>query len=342
MYLNASAILLDGVEVPKDKFIVYVLIGHSNMGGSTAAYADEVTHPRAWNFRWFDENNWVLAKETGPGLSGGLSGRTNGGLGMWFLKMMVEEYPDYYFGVIVTASLSSTCKAVNTGNNTSQFTREENRWTRGTPLYEETITAVNRVKAEATFGGLMCMLGAVEGTRVPADEQQRFSDDIAEMVATMREDMGIEKLPFFMGQYEEDAYGSFSIELPGPKIVYDQSNLVPSKVENSVLVLSGGVEMLDDHHFRPSTDGYGEWARRALAHMKEQNWEPPQLQGYYDGTSTIQFGEQKPQNFQLNNTGNQKLYSISGQLKVSNTELGKNANLPTGIYVGSGKKDLQK
>src|SRR4051812_32044998 len=43
-------LMLGGTDVPKEKVIVYLLIGHSNMAGIDAGKSDDVTHPHCWNY----------------------------------------------------------------------------------------------------------------------------------------------------------------------------------------------------------------------------------------------------------------------------------------------------
>src|SRR3954467_13730970 len=107
--LSAHALKLGSAEVPKDKIIVYILIGHSNMAGHVTVGTDGVTAPRIWNFQWFSNKQWVPAKETPGNLANGLSSHGEGGPGMPFLKGMATAYPGYNFGVVTNASFSSTC-----------------------------------------------------------------------------------------------------------------------------------------------------------------------------------------------------------------------------------------
>ena len=61
----AAAITLGGIDVPKDKFIVFLAIGHSNMAGRVDDIDLETyqTHPRAWNFKFDDGTDaWLPAQ----------------------------------------------------------------------------------------------------------------------------------------------------------------------------------------------------------------------------------------------------------------------------------------
>jgi hypothetical protein len=84
---------LGGSDVAKDKFVVYLLIGQSNMAGMDYAHSDGVTHPKAWNWP-LATKKWVPAKEPpNGGKTQGLSGNGEGGPGMPFLKGMAAAYP---------------------------------------------------------------------------------------------------------------------------------------------------------------------------------------------------------------------------------------------------------
>jgi hypothetical protein len=277
---RSEAINLGGVEVPKDKFIVYLLIGHSQMAGIITTNNDKVTHPHAWVYRYATTKTWELAKETGSNRNG-LSGRGTGGPGMPFLKQMTSLYPDYYFGVITNASPSSTCHGVNSGSSGSNLSKEENRYWRDAQLFEEIITAARAVQKDATLGGILCMLGTIEATRaVDVTVCQNFSQDIAQMATDMRDSLGLPKLPFIFADYEKGATGTFSTTLEWPSIISKQLDLVTKKLSNSVEVSSLGIPMFDEHHF--TIEGEGVWARRTVDSLKKMEFFPP------SGTAAIE------------------------------------------------------
>lgn len=286
---RTEAINLGGVEVPKDKFIVYLLIGHSQMAGIITTNNDKVTHPHAWVYRYATTKTWELAKETGSNRNG-LSGRGTGGPGMPFLKQMTSLYPDYYFGVITNASPSSTCHGVNSGSNGSDLSKEENRYWRDAQLFEEIITSARAVQKDATLGGIVCMLGSIEATRaVDVTVCQNFSQDIAQMATDMRDSLKLPKLPFIFADYEKGATGTFSTTLEWPSIISKQLDLVTKKLTNSVEVSSLGIPMFDEHHF--TIDGEGVWAKRAVDSLKKAGFFPP------PGSSVVNA---------INNTANKK------------------------------------
>jgi hypothetical protein len=275
------AINLGGTEVPKEKFIVFLLIGHSNMSGENHPQADGVGGPRIWYYQWYKSKTWMPAKEPPNVPTLGLSGRNEGGPGMAFLKGMAAAFPDYQFGVISNATVSCTLRGLNTGHNGSGIPADSNRYWKGATLYEEIPKIVNPLKKDFTLGGIICMLGTVEATRTSDSVCRRFSDDVQQMVADYRADLGAPNLPFIMGEYENNASGDFALTMPWPKLIDQQIKLVSGKVPNSVTINSVGIPMKDDHHY--NIQGEGEFANRIVAAIKSKKFFPPAATGIFLG-----------------------------------------------------------
>lgn len=271
----AHALLLGGVEVPKEKVVVYLMIGHSNMAGNDARNSDGTVHPRVWNYTWSAATKaWVPAKETPGSMRNGLSTRGSGGPTMPFLKQMADANPTYHFGVVTNASLSSTCKGENPGANSSGMDPEDNRYWKGARLYNEIVIAAKEVQAQVTLGGIVCMLGAVEATRLPDSICRSFGADLAQLAKDIRSELGMPNLPFMMGEYETGATGEFSPSLPLPGIVLAQTRLLPTLLTNSALISSVGIPMMDNHHYAAKV-GQVEFAKRTVAVITEKSWFPP-------------------------------------------------------------------
>src|SRR5258706_3209003 len=77
-----SNILLGAGNIPKEKFIVYLMIGNSQMAGRDYLRSDSATSPRAWNYHWMSDKKWVPAKEIPGSMANGLSGRGCGRRGL--------------------------------------------------------------------------------------------------------------------------------------------------------------------------------------------------------------------------------------------------------------------
>lgn len=274
LFLTAPVhgLMLGGVDVPKEKIVVYLLIGHSNMAGVDYTHLDATATPNAWNYTWATDKTWIAAKESRTSRAG-LSSRGAGGPGIPFLKNLTQAYPGYHFGVIANASVSSTCKGINTGNNNSGFDPDDNRYWKGARLYNEIVIAAKEVQPHVTLGGVLCMLGSVEATRTNETVCRSFSDDLAQLAKDLRADLGEPNLPFIMGEYEAGATRNFALTLPLPAIIDQQIKLLPSKLPFSGTVNSVGVTMLDDHHYS-ADKGQPEWAKRAFALIQNNKWYP--------------------------------------------------------------------
>lgn len=280
---TSQAVMLGGTNVTKDKFVVYLMIGHSNMAGQDLAHSDGVSDPHGWFMpvNGTAAKQWTLAKEVpNAGRASGISGHGEGGPSMPLIKGLIAAYPGYYVGVINNASLSATCKGVNTGSNSSGLDPSDNRYFKGTYLYQQIIDAAKAVQADVTFGGLLCMLGTVDATRTNQQVCEAFSDDVSQLVTDIRADLGLPNLPFLMGAYEAGASGDFALTKPLPAIIDAQIKLIPSKLPNSAVVDSKGITMLDDHHYVANGNGQPLWASRAVTLIQTNHWFP-------NGTSAL-------------------------------------------------------
>ncbi|MEO7424559.1 MAG: sialate O-acetylesterase [Fibrobacteria bacterium] len=306
----AQAITLGGVEVPKEKFIVYLLIGHSNMAGVDLKKSDPVSIPQGWNWPIKTTRQWVPAAEPVGVSASGLSGNGCAGTGMPFIKAMAKAYPGYYFGALTNASVSCTCRGENTGNNNSGLDPLDNRYYDSTYLFNQIITAAKAVQKDVTFGGVVCMLGTVEATRTDKTVCNAFSDDLATLAKAIRRELGLPNLPFIMGEYEADATGTFAPTLALPAIIQAQIKLLPGKLPFSTTINTVGVAMLDDHHYKGDV-GQLEFAQRIVDSIRTRNLfpgastsigittkrAPVQLQGPWlraeKGHVTLQSGEEE-------------------------------------------------
>jgi hypothetical protein len=270
---QANAINLGGTQVPKENFIVYLLIGHSDMAGVIDTGNDSVTNPHAWVYRWATTKTWQLAKEV-DSLTDGLGPGGTGGPGMPFIKLLVSRYPTTYFGVINNASYSATCWDINAGGDYSSISAANNRYHPGALLFQEIITAARAIMDSATLGGILCMLGTVEATRAAnISVCQNFSNEVDSMVTNMRDSLGLPNLPFIMDAYENGATGSFALTNLWPSIVAQQIDSVPYKVSLSVIVNSVGIQMWNDHEYSPA--GQKEFATRAVDSIQAKGFLPP-------------------------------------------------------------------
>lgn len=249
---SGVTITLGGVNVPKEKAIAFIHIGHSNMYGeastppSSRAYHYTETNPHAFMYKV--GSSPTLAKEPTAGGPGA-------GPGTALVKEAVALAPDYYFISLGYGQPSAYC---------SQFVP-------GGLYYDGLINAPKAIKGRVTFGAIFIYLGITERHGTAADVNG-FPDCINTLVSAIRKDVGEPNLPALMNDYEVEASGEFVVNGAVYNAIYPQIQKTPSVVSNFALVSAANLAMQDDHHF--NFDGQRTWAQRALKTMKDKGWFP--------------------------------------------------------------------
>ncbi len=249
---SGVTITLGGVNVPKEKAIAFIHIGHSNMYGeastpfSSRAYHYTETNPHAFMYKV--GSSPTLAKEPTAGGPGA-------GPGTALVKEAVASAPDYYFISLGYGQPSAYC---------SQFVP-------GGLYYDGLIEGPKAIKGRVTFGAIFIYLGITERHGTAADVNG-FPDCINTLVSAIRKDVGEPNLPALMNDYEMEAKGEFVVNGDVYNAIYPQIQKTPSVVANFALVSAATLGMQDDHHF--NFDGQRTWAQRALKMMKDKGWFP--------------------------------------------------------------------
>ncbi|HUS92634.1 MAG TPA: sialate O-acetylesterase [Phycisphaerae bacterium] len=255
---RAEAIELGGKQIPRERFVVYLLIGHSNMAGRDSRRADSEPHPRCWNYRWYADEQWVPAVETRYG-NRGLTPRGSGGPGMAWLKLLAQKYENYHFGVILVAN-----PAANAAPGGNSFSK-------GCDRYEELIRAAKAVQNEVTFGGLVAQLGICDRRR--QEHAMAFAENMCRIVQDVRSDLGEPKLPFLIGQYEMNSTGGYDPRGGWAPEIIRQTLAIPKRIENAAIIDSVGIPCIDDHHY--TFEGHALWCKRGLEILARNKWFPP-------------------------------------------------------------------
>jgi hypothetical protein len=245
---GAPGVQLGNIVVPREKFIVFLMIGHCNMMGQ-ARHPEVATHPRAWQF---DLNQrpprWVPA-----------TSRNNvnrlGTPTLPFLQAMAAAYPDYHFGVI---------------NNASSAAYVQSNYRRGRSNYMQIVSAARRLKPYATLGGVLTMLGYMEAEN--GNRTRSFGDHFVTMIQEMRADLDEPELPFFITQFELGALKKG----PGWMAVANTIDQIPQYVPHTAVLSTANFIYDSDHH--PSYQSFKLWALRA-AHavnaLSAPKWSAP-------------------------------------------------------------------
>jgi len=242
---TAGAIQLGGTEVPRERFIVYLLIGNCNMVGRDTTL-DATTHPRAWNdqiqdFTHAQAVGWIPAKAP-------LHRDTwwpYGGPDMHLLKRLIDRYPaDYTFGIVKNADAGTSVDS----------------YQQGQALYNEIVSAAQKVQGEATLGGIVMFTGDIESRNSSADQ---FVSKVRAMVEAMRADLKRPDLPFFMNRFSENSSGKGTYW----RTLAAQIQQIPSKIPGSAVAgyqcpASG---FIDPVHY--GTPCYQEWTKDLVENL---------------------------------------------------------------------------
>ena len=256
---SGVTITLGGTNVPKEKAIAFIHIGHSNMYGeanspqSSRAYHYTQTDPHAYMYR--PGSSPTLAKEPTADKPSGTPVAPGGGPGMSLVKEAVALAPDYYFISLGYGVPSAYC---------SQFVP-------GGLYYDGLIAGPKAIKGRVTFGAIFIYLGITERNGMASDVNG-FTNCINTLVTAIRKDVGEPNLPALMNDYEVEGKGEFAVNGAVYNAIYPQIQKCPSVVSNFTLVSAASLSMQDDHHF--NFDGQRTWAQRALKMMKDKGWFP--------------------------------------------------------------------
>lgn len=254
-----SQITLPNKEiVPKERFIVYICIGHSNMAGRTGKL-DTVIHKRAWNFFINDElqpysnHSWIPAKAP----IHRDHNKSGGGPGMHFLKNMVTIFPNHYFGLVQNATSGAFCKIQYNPNISNNY-------------YSEMIEALEKIKEKVTFGGIICMLGIAESYSPDIKYSQSLLNDLKIMVKSFRDTLNLPELPFIICEHEYDVPSEDW--LPHCEISKKEILKVPANIPFSAIVPTKNLEY--DIRWHYTYKGYEDLTIRMASIIKSKNYFP--------------------------------------------------------------------
>lgn len=205
--------LPDGTE----QLDLYLLMGQSNMKGRGAM--PEIPHSNARIISMhLRTDGWFVARHplhlTGNPTT--FEGHDNAGVGpgLTFAETLADAYPKSRIGLIPCAVGGSSI----------------NRWTKGQPLYENAIRRA-KLAREAGPEGKTRIRGAIwlQGEADARPERiEAYPEKLAQMIKSLRADLGIENLPFIVSTIGE---------MRTPPDLQQQMNLIlldlPNHVENT-------------------------------------------------------------------------------------------------------------
>lgn len=217
--ISALAILSAAAEDPKPKadHHVYLLIGQSNMAGrAKMEEADTQATPRT--FLLNNEDQWEPASNPlnrHSTIRKGL-GMQKLGPGSSFGAAMAKADDDVTIGLIVNARGGSKI----------------GQWKKGTRFYQEALRRAKATQETGSLKGIVWHQGESD-----AGAPGTYLDDLAQLIADLREDLGVEGLPFVAGQVHNV-----------PEINAQIARL-PEKVDATGFISSEGLKTTDRWHF---------------------------------------------------------------------------------------------
>jgi hypothetical protein len=245
---------INGTWVPRDKAIVFIHFGHSNMAGLAQEPEDMLpfhftTEPGLWSYQ--GRGRFVPAKEpTAPDPPYHLGA----GPGMAWLKTAAAAAgPGYSF--------------ISIGRGRGSATTTD--YLKGGLYYGDFMDRAVELKGKVTFGALFVMLGITD-RHLPDDEQDGFPDRMAQIIADIRKDIGEPNLPVLHTEYELTATGELAIDGPVGMKFRPLVAMLPARVKNLVLIPTNDIPLRDDHHF--NLIGQKMWAERGIQLMIDKGW----------------------------------------------------------------------
>jgi len=253
--LGGPGVMLGGTFVPRERAIVIVHYGHSNMTG----LAVEPPEMRAYHFNtypgtWIYQGNGVFmpAKEqTAPS-----RGHNGAGPGMAILKNTIDQAPPGY-------------QVISVGYGRGSATTGD--YSKGGLYYSGFMAKAMELRGRVTFGAIWVMLGITD-RHMPLAQQSGFADRTAQIITDIRADLGDPSIAVLHCDYEVESTGELGIDGDYARRIRPLILSLPMRVQRLAIVPTDGLGMHDDHHF--DFNGHKVWAERGVAIMKAQGWFP--------------------------------------------------------------------
>ena len=189
--VSGVGVMINGKYVPKEKAVVFIHFGHSNMRGA----ATTPTSLTSYFFNtedglWSYKVGFTLAKEpTAP-----QAGYTSAGPGMAILHSAR--------GAVAS---TSDVQFISVGYGQGSATTVD--YQKSGPYYPIFMGWAGQLKGYVTFGAIVIMLGVTDGEHLAAADVPGFPTRVAKIVSDIRADLGEPNLPVLFCNYEQNATG---------------------------------------------------------------------------------------------------------------------------------------
>jgi Carbohydrate esterase, sialic acid-specific acetylesterase len=255
---SGATVMINGMAVPKEKAIVFIHIGHSDMCGRATGPSSLMpffynTDPHLWMYG--KGGAWKPAKEPTACME---PGATRAGPGMAILRTALAHAPDSYF------------ISIGHGHSGAENGYCPN-FRRGGMFYGTFMDAAKELKGKVTFGGIYTMFGITEYHLGNAG-LMTLGDCLAGIGNDIREDLGDPSIPLMVGDWNAGGTGIYSPTGQYGSIARPQIQMVPMKTTRAAVIPTNGLPMEDDRHLNMT--GHKMWAERGYGLMKDMDWAP--------------------------------------------------------------------
>ena len=254
--VSGVGVMINGKYVPKEKAVVFIHFGHSNMRGAATTPTSLTSYfYNTEDGLWSYKVGFTLAKEpTAP-----QTGITSAGPGMAILHSAR--------GAVAS---TSDVQFISVGYGQGSATTVD--YQKSGLYYPIFMGWAGQLKGYVTFGAIVIMLGVTDGEHLAAADVPGFPSRVVQLVSDIRSDLGEPNLPVLFCDYEQNATGQFAITSATGILMVPLIKKLPGMISNLVLVPTDGIEMQDNHHF--DMQGHKDWAARVISLMQSNNWFP--------------------------------------------------------------------
>jgi hypothetical protein len=253
--VSGVQINIGGRMVPKEKAVVFLHIGHSDMLGRADGPAGLRpfffdTDPNLWMYR--RGGSFVPAKEPTAGDT------PSAGPGMALLKTALALAPDATFISIGHGHSGAD------GGHCQNFRKGRNLWNTFMP-------AAIELKGKVTFGGVFTMFGITEYRNGEAG-LSGLADCLVGLAADVRAELGDPNIPLMVGDWNCCGTGIYAPNSSNGNRLRPQIQMVPGRDMRSAIIPTNNLPMEDDRHLNMA--GHKMWAERGLKILMDKGWAP--------------------------------------------------------------------
>jgi hypothetical protein len=256
---TSVGVTIGGKFVPKEKVIVFLHVGHSDMAGRAdkppelRPFAYD-TNPQLWMYAKggiFRPAKEPTAPDDGTG--------SKSGPGMAILRTALSRAPNIY------------AISIGHGHSGAQGGWCSN-FRKGKVLWPTFMDAAVELKGKVTFGALFTMFGITEYHEGLTTGPPAVGDCIIGLANEVRAELGVPDMPLMVGDWNAGGTGMYDPNSVPGKLARPALKMVPDRDKRAGLIPTDGLPMQDDRHLDMA--GQKMWAERAFTIMADHGFIP--------------------------------------------------------------------